>query len=85
MEYRSPAGIFGLPLIHVATGHAADGTYRRGIVIGWIAIGDRCPDFLRRPRDRRNRGRSWVPAADCGGNGADRSMFRRAMGRLGAP
>jgi len=40
MDYRSRARLFGLPLIHVATGQAVDGRYRRGVAGGWIAIGD---------------------------------------------
>ncbi len=40
MEYRSSASLFGLPLIHVATGRAVDGTYRRGLAVGWVAVGE---------------------------------------------
>jgi len=40
MEYRSPVSFLGLPLIHVATGGVADGQYRRGVAVGWIAAGD---------------------------------------------
>lgn len=40
MVYRSRAQFFGLPLIHLATGQAVDGSYRRGVAVGWIAVGD---------------------------------------------
>jgi len=40
MEYRSKASIFGLPLVHIATGALVDGRYRRGIAKGWVAVGD---------------------------------------------
>jgi hypothetical protein len=40
MKYRSRAVLFGLPLLHIATGTAADGKYQRGVAIGWVAVGD---------------------------------------------
>ena len=40
MSHKSKIKIFGLPLIHVATGKIVDGRYKRGIAKGWIAIGD---------------------------------------------
>ena len=40
MEYRSSASLLGLPLVHVATGGLVNGQYRRGVAMGWIAIGD---------------------------------------------
>jgi hypothetical protein len=38
--YESRLRLFGLPLIHVATGRMENGRYCRGIARGWIAIGD---------------------------------------------
>lgn len=40
MNYQTNARFLGLPLIHVATGRLVDGSYRRGIAKGWVAIGD---------------------------------------------
>jgi len=40
MEYRSRAGLLGLPLVHIATGSFADGRYRRGVASAWFAVGD---------------------------------------------
>lgn len=40
MEYRSNARLFGLPLLHIASGTSVDGAYRRGVATGWVAIGD---------------------------------------------
>lgn len=40
MDYRTNARLLGLPIIHVATGRLVDGSYRRGIAKGWVAIGD---------------------------------------------
>jgi hypothetical protein len=40
MEYRSSLRILGLPLVHIATGSAWNGTYRRGVATGWVAAGD---------------------------------------------
>jgi len=40
MEYRSKASLLGLPLVHIATGTLVNGRYRRGIAIGWLAVGD---------------------------------------------
>jgi hypothetical protein len=40
MEYRSRARLFGLPLLHVATGSLVDGRYHRGVARGWVAVGD---------------------------------------------
>jgi len=40
MEYRSKLTLLGLPLIHVSIGSLVDGTYRRGVATGWIALGD---------------------------------------------
>jgi hypothetical protein len=40
LNYRSHRTLFGLPLIHVASGQVIDGRYQRGIARGWIAIGD---------------------------------------------
>jgi hypothetical protein len=40
MEYRSSVSLLGLPLVHVATGALVNGQYRRGVEMGWIAVGD---------------------------------------------
>lgn len=40
MNYQTDFRLLGLPLIQVATGRLVDGSYRRGIAKGWIAIGD---------------------------------------------
>jgi hypothetical protein len=40
MDYQTSARLFGLPLVHVATGRLVDGVFRRGIAKGWVAIGD---------------------------------------------
>lgn len=40
MSYQTSVRLLGLPLIHVATGRFLDGSYRRGIARGWVAIGD---------------------------------------------
>lgn len=40
MEYKSAVSILGLPLVHVSLGRLEEGSYRRGIAKGWIAIGD---------------------------------------------
>jgi len=39
MEYRSRATLLGVPLVHISTG-AGGGEPRRGVAIGWIALGD---------------------------------------------
>lgn len=38
VTYRSPHTLFGLPLVHVSIGSTA--TSRRGIAVGWVAVGD---------------------------------------------
>jgi len=43
---RSSAQLFGIPLIHIATGRSQSGVYQRGIARGWIAIGDVAFGFL---------------------------------------
>jgi hypothetical protein len=40
MEIRSPGEFLGLPLVHVAIGGYDSTTYRRGVAVGWLAIGD---------------------------------------------
>lgn len=40
MQYRSKACLLGLPLVHVATAEVVEGRYRRGVAIGWFAVGD---------------------------------------------
>ena len=40
MDWQTSTRLLGLPLIHVATGRPVDGSYRRGVAKGWIAIGD---------------------------------------------
>ena len=40
MNYRSELSLFGLPLIHVATGTSEGGRYKRGVARGMIAVGD---------------------------------------------
>jgi hypothetical protein len=40
MNYQSPVRFLGLPLVHVETGRAVEGSYRRGIAKGWLAVGD---------------------------------------------
>ena len=40
MNYKSKASLFGLPLVHVATGDFTEGAYRRGVARSWIAVGD---------------------------------------------
>lgn len=40
MTMKSSLHLFGLPLVHVATGQLVDGRYRRGVACGWIAVGD---------------------------------------------
>jgi len=40
MNYRTKRTLFGLPLVHIATGRIEQGHYRRGVACGWIAIGD---------------------------------------------
>jgi hypothetical protein len=40
MATESRLKLFGLPLVHVASGSFEDGRYRRGIARGWIAVGD---------------------------------------------
>jgi hypothetical protein len=40
MTYKSSMTLFGLPLVHVATGYVKDGKAHRGVARGWIAIGD---------------------------------------------
>ncbi len=40
MKYQSTATLFGVPLVHIATGETIDGRYRRGVATGWFAIGD---------------------------------------------
>jgi len=40
VNYRTDFTLFGLPLVHVATGKMEKGRYERGIAKGWIAIGD---------------------------------------------
>src|SRR6516162_3071039 len=39
-NYKSHRTLFGLPLVHLASGQVEDGRYKRGIARGWIAIGD---------------------------------------------
>jgi len=40
MNYRTNFTLFGLPLVHVATGKVEKGRFMRGIAKGWIAVGD---------------------------------------------
>src|SRR5262249_58720920 len=40
LNYKSHRTLFGLPLLHLASGQVIDGRYKRGIARGWIAIGD---------------------------------------------
>jgi len=40
VNYRSHRTLFGLPLVHLASGQVVDGRYKRGIARGWIAVGD---------------------------------------------
>lgn len=40
MTMKSSLELFGLPLVHIATGQVVDGRYQRGIGRGWIAVGD---------------------------------------------
>ena len=40
MNYQSPVRFLGLPLVHVETGRLVEGSYRRGIAKGWLAVGD---------------------------------------------
>jgi hypothetical protein len=40
MNYRSKTTLLGLPLVHVATATKINGTFRRGVARGWIAVGD---------------------------------------------
>lgn len=40
MTMKSSLELFGLPLVHIATGQVVDGRYHRGIARGWIAVGD---------------------------------------------
>jgi hypothetical protein len=40
MDYRSPATLLGLPLVHISMSRIVDGRFRRGIATGWVAIGD---------------------------------------------
>lgn len=40
MRYETPFRVFGLPLIHIATGADPAGPRARGVARGWIAIGD---------------------------------------------
>ena len=40
MSYRSQTEILGIPLVHVARARIVDGHVRRGVAIGWIAVGD---------------------------------------------
>ena len=40
LKYKSHRTLFGLPLVHLASGQVVDGRYKRGIARGWIAIGD---------------------------------------------
>ncbi|HNR98272.1 MAG TPA: hypothetical protein PKX48_05235 [Planctomycetota bacterium] len=40
MDYRSKRRCLGLPLIHIARGRVEDGSFRRGVAKGWIAVGD---------------------------------------------
>jgi hypothetical protein len=40
VNYRSSISFLGLPLLHVTTGNLVGGSYRRGVAIGWFAIGD---------------------------------------------
>ena len=40
MHYRSPLAILGIPLLHVAMGPQPGAESRRGIAVGWIAVGD---------------------------------------------
>lgn len=40
MTMTSSLRLFGLPILHIATGQMVDGRYQRGIARGWIAVGD---------------------------------------------
>ena len=40
LNYKSHRTLFGLPLVHLASGQVVDGRYQRGIARGWIAVGD---------------------------------------------
>ena len=40
MNFQTNSTLLGLPIVHVATGRLVDGSYRRGIAKGWVAIGD---------------------------------------------
>ncbi len=40
MNYRTRGALFGLPLVHIATGRIEQGRYTRGVARGWIAVGD---------------------------------------------
>jgi hypothetical protein len=40
MNYQSRYRLLGLPLVHVNTGVTSPGGYRRGVAVGWIAVGD---------------------------------------------
>lgn len=41
MNYKTKLKIFGLPIIHIATGNIEEnGRYKRNVAKGWIAIGD---------------------------------------------
>jgi len=40
MNYETKTRLLGLPVLHVATGQLIDGSYRRGVAKGWVAIGD---------------------------------------------
>jgi hypothetical protein len=40
MATESRLRLFGLPLVHIASGRVENGQYHRGIARGWIAVGD---------------------------------------------
>ena len=40
LNYKSHRTLFGLPLVHLASGQVVDGRYQRAIARGWIAMGD---------------------------------------------
>jgi len=40
MNFETKTRLLGLPVLHVATGQLIDGSYRRGVAKGWVAIGD---------------------------------------------
>jgi hypothetical protein len=50
MKHQSNVRLLGLPLIHVATGKLVDGSFRRGMAKGWVAIGGGVTKPIRRAR-----------------------------------